>query len=769
MLPRQQQLENRDRLLECPISYIGFASIDNVVVTALGTSYEQKTIQDEFQRQHAERNAMRLALRWDEIKPITDPCLSRELPSEMLRPNRAIMHVAKHEITRLADEKTSTPSLLGTHIQQIESLVLKLQDRVTAQRSYFLKKLPGLDAQDITAGLFCPLSLQLLKNPVITKEGITYENECIVDWIKTQGKFDPFTQSCLVESDLIPNKAVKDVIETLDTEDQAKLGIHVCRHTVKATQNRNQLANLLREKQNLREAQIRLYQNIKIGGTVTLIASTLYLADQVMHCHSIENPVRDSSHHLSTSSEIAFPAQQVQPFSTSLVCRVWEQFQPLLWAKVAADTIQDTTVDIAYTAGNWIRDRFNYCSYQMTIHRPSETIEKVAYLRYLLSPEKFNDFESRIIEQDPRYAGHLSGYVRWCGFCANTLTELLVQLEQKKLDYSKVPELDIPDRYLHEVVVNCLRNNQYHLIEQLKFLRVKPIKNLLHGMDRITEIAIDMRSDTQKTIEYLYHYNITFTTNDMLYAIRHRHRQMRLHSLISAVDNISQSQGRPVSELLPDVTSDTEFHAMLNDIFVEGNMYALNWILKYESWAKRIVAFWNEDHIKLYSNAALFYLKAAAPAQAAPVFEKIMKLFLLNPATFPLSIDIRTMTELLKTYISHLSHETTVTIFLKSDDFLALRLPANNRLTMFNQQPIATYQVSILSLTLKQIISNLEKSYAPEKVVEELANIIRPCSSSHLNKLLSEGGLPLSFAEAYSRVCSQSNTLVGRQSAACQP
>ncbi|CAD6185245.1 unnamed protein product [Caenorhabditis auriculariae] len=57
------------------------------------------------------------------------------------------------------------------------------------------------------------LNLELMKDPVITPSGITYDRDEVTMHLRRIGHFDPISREPLNESSLIPNLAVKEVIE----------------------------------------------------------------------------------------------------------------------------------------------------------------------------------------------------------------------------------------------------------------------------------------------------------------------------------------------------------------------------------------------------------------------------------------------------------------------------------------------------------------------------------------------------------------------------
>uniref|UniRef100_A0AAV1V047 E3 ubiquitin-protein ligase CHIP n=1 Tax=Peronospora matthiolae TaxID=2874970 RepID=A0AAV1V047_9STRA len=61
----------------------------------------------------------------------------------------------------------------------------------------------------------CPLSLELMDDPVTTPDGNTYERSMIEQHLEVNGCFDPLTRAPLVKSQLHTNRALKQLMETL--------------------------------------------------------------------------------------------------------------------------------------------------------------------------------------------------------------------------------------------------------------------------------------------------------------------------------------------------------------------------------------------------------------------------------------------------------------------------------------------------------------------------------------------------------------------------
>ena len=78
------------------------------------------------------------------------------------------------------------------------------------------KELPGVDSGSeiaIPSHYMCPISLDLMKDPVILSTGITYDRESIEKWIDGGNFSCPVTKQDLTVFDLIPNHALRRLIQ----------------------------------------------------------------------------------------------------------------------------------------------------------------------------------------------------------------------------------------------------------------------------------------------------------------------------------------------------------------------------------------------------------------------------------------------------------------------------------------------------------------------------------------------------------------------------
>uniref|UniRef100_K3X9D0 E3 ubiquitin-protein ligase CHIP n=1 Tax=Globisporangium ultimum (strain ATCC 200006 / CBS 805.95 / DAOM BR144) TaxID=431595 RepID=K3X9D0_GLOUD len=74
----------------------------------------------------------------------------------------------------------------------------------------------------------CPLSLELMQDPVMTPNGDTYEREMIERHLEVNGHFDPLTRAPLVKEQLYPNRALKLLMETMLSDHRLGLLLASC-------------------------------------------------------------------------------------------------------------------------------------------------------------------------------------------------------------------------------------------------------------------------------------------------------------------------------------------------------------------------------------------------------------------------------------------------------------------------------------------------------------------------------------------------------------
>ena len=66
---------------------------------------------------------------------------------------------------------------------------------------------------DAPAEFICPISLQVMKDPVMSRSGQNYERKSIVEWLKRGNGSCPITRQPLKPSSLVPNSNLKGRIK----------------------------------------------------------------------------------------------------------------------------------------------------------------------------------------------------------------------------------------------------------------------------------------------------------------------------------------------------------------------------------------------------------------------------------------------------------------------------------------------------------------------------------------------------------------------------
>lgn len=106
---------------------------------------------------------------------------------------------------------------LGDSFMMMSSLFKKLND-------YLLTVSPEVEMCDVKRGMIkhrspvipddfrCPISLELMKDPVIVSTGQTYERSCIQKWLDAGHKTCPKSQQTLLHTALTPNYVLKSLI-----------------------------------------------------------------------------------------------------------------------------------------------------------------------------------------------------------------------------------------------------------------------------------------------------------------------------------------------------------------------------------------------------------------------------------------------------------------------------------------------------------------------------------------------------------------------------
>jgi hypothetical protein len=68
------------------------------------------------------------------------------------------------------------------------------------------------DEEGLPPSFLCPVSMAVMREPIVTRYGVTYDRESIVRWLKDNNN-DPLSRKPLTMQDLSVNRALKDTIQ----------------------------------------------------------------------------------------------------------------------------------------------------------------------------------------------------------------------------------------------------------------------------------------------------------------------------------------------------------------------------------------------------------------------------------------------------------------------------------------------------------------------------------------------------------------------------
>ncbi|KYM76173.1 PREDICTED: E3 ubiquitin-protein ligase CHIP [Atta cephalotes] len=132
--------------------------------------------------------------------------------------NQLIIDDAKRNLTTLQEQETSKDSNVETNLAEF----IRRKEEIEEKRDTCISRLNDLFAKiderrrkrEVPDYLCGKISFEILQEPVITPSGITYERKDIEEHLQRVGHFDPVTRVRLTQDQLIPNLAMKEVVDT---------------------------------------------------------------------------------------------------------------------------------------------------------------------------------------------------------------------------------------------------------------------------------------------------------------------------------------------------------------------------------------------------------------------------------------------------------------------------------------------------------------------------------------------------------------------------
>ncbi|XP_049450672.1 WD repeat, SAM and U-box domain-containing protein 1 isoform X4 [Epinephelus fuscoguttatus] len=123
-------------------------------------------------------------------------------------------------------DKFMANNIDGTELLSLtkETLASELHIESVGLRSKLLRKVEELKSDSVCIGIpdefLCPITRELMREPVIAADGYSYEREAIESWINTKNRSSPMTNLPLLTTLLTPNHTLKMAIGRWKTSHQ---------------------------------------------------------------------------------------------------------------------------------------------------------------------------------------------------------------------------------------------------------------------------------------------------------------------------------------------------------------------------------------------------------------------------------------------------------------------------------------------------------------------------------------------------------------------
>jgi STIP1 family protein 1 len=119
----------------------------------------------------------------------------------------------------------AAPTASSSKFEEVKSSTI---DSIVKKSDMYADELNGMFAQldmrrrkrDVPDFLCGKISFEIMKDPVITPSGITYDRKDIEEHLQRVGHFDPVTRQPLTMDKLIPNLSMKEVVDTFLIENE---------------------------------------------------------------------------------------------------------------------------------------------------------------------------------------------------------------------------------------------------------------------------------------------------------------------------------------------------------------------------------------------------------------------------------------------------------------------------------------------------------------------------------------------------------------------
>jgi len=153
-------------------------------------------------------NALRIAKkrRWNKIE---EKRIKQEIELQSYI-NRLIKEDKDRKIKALKDKDENEIS----DTDESETICQETDKRLSEVNDLFAQLDDRRKTRDVPDYLCGKISFEIMRDPVITPSGITYDRKDIIEHLQRVGHFDPVTRTDLTQEQLVPNFTLKEVIDT---------------------------------------------------------------------------------------------------------------------------------------------------------------------------------------------------------------------------------------------------------------------------------------------------------------------------------------------------------------------------------------------------------------------------------------------------------------------------------------------------------------------------------------------------------------------------
>lgn len=142
--------------------------------------------------------------------------------------NQLIVEDAERSLAALKEQEAVKDADGKSEGEALSIELTKKKEEIEEKRDMYMAHLNDLFAKvderrrkrEVPDYLCGKISFEILQEPVITPSGITYERKDIEEHLQRVGHFDPVTRVRLTQDQLIPNLAMKEVVDTFLQENE---------------------------------------------------------------------------------------------------------------------------------------------------------------------------------------------------------------------------------------------------------------------------------------------------------------------------------------------------------------------------------------------------------------------------------------------------------------------------------------------------------------------------------------------------------------------